>query len=315
LIFSSSCYGCLVAKHFTTQVSAVGDFVASRDGMFPESLRIAGKNVTSLGGLSGLKHVGGDFHITFDTNFASLAGLEGLVEVEGDLSISANDKLVSLAGLESLTRVGGALYVDDPSDPGLGNLVSIGEGGLDVYNRNVLAPLAGLYGEPILQSIQSLPDLLIEGEVDVILTLDSEVAVSAVGDFASSIGGAFPGSLEVRNVASLASLSRLTSVGGDLRILGNGKLTSLAGLEGLTSIGGNLDIWYNHELKSLAGLEGLTTVGGHLHIYDNAQVTSLGALASVSEVTGSIEIRLTGSFPPIQSLEELQAHTHSSSNP
>ena len=54
----------------------------------------------------------------------------------------------------------------------------------------------------------------------------------------------------------------LTTIGGDLVIMGNDALTSLTGLENVIDIEGYLWITDNASLNSLTGLENLTSIEG-----------------------------------------------------
>merc|ERR1711977_521638 len=251
-------------------IAAVGDFVSKRGGVFSESLVITGYNVTSLENLSSLTRVDGDLYIRDTTNLTSLAGLQALAEVRGNLQILRNDRLTSLVGLEGLTSVAGELYfdVDDSSDAavGLASLISTGEGLENVYGSDTLAPFAALFGEPILQSLQSLPDLI--DKADILLVLEDDEMVSAVGDFAATRGGVFPGNLEI-----------------------TGDVTTLQGLEGLTEVRGHLDISENPQLTSLAGLESLRSVGGDFWVIGNDLFWTLGlgdSLQSLESVGGDL---------------------------
>jgi hypothetical protein len=85
--------------------------------------------------------------------------------------------------------------------------------------------------------------------------------------------------------ADVASLSCLTSVGGDLWVNGNAALMSLAGLGSLSSVGGDLWVRANDALTSLAGLEDLSSVGGDLAVFDN--------YALCEEEVDDLEVQLT----------------------
>ena len=69
--------------------------------------------------------------------------------------------MTSLSGLNGLTSVGGNLYIN---------------------------------GNPQFSQLTSLAGLteVVEGEVDILLTLDNDASAEAVGDFVSSRGGVFP---------------------------------------------------------------------------------------------------------------------------
>jgi hypothetical protein len=81
-------------------------------------------------------------------------------------------------------------------------------------------------------------------------------------------------------------LKKLTTIGGSLRILGNGSLTSLNGLDNLASIGGSLLIMYNSSLTYLTGLEALTSIGGSLTIADNSSLTHMTGLEALTSIGG-----------------------------
>jgi hypothetical protein len=86
------------------------------------------------------------------------------------------------------------------------------------------------------------------------------------------------------DVAELAAAG-CTAVEGDLRIEA-GALGSLAGLSKLTRVGGDLIIRGNSALTTLAGLEGLVEVGRRVVIEENAALTSLEALGGIGGADG-----------------------------
>jgi hypothetical protein len=298
-------------------IAAVGDFVSKRGGVFSESLKITGSDVTSVENLLSLTRVDGDLYITDTRLLASLAGLQALAEVRGDLQILRNDRLTSLVGLEGLTSVAGELYfdVDDSSDAaaGLASLISTGEG-LDVYGSDTLAPFAALFGEPILQSLQSLPDLI--DKVDILLVLEDDEMVSAVGDFVATRGGVFPGNLEITgDVTSLQGLEALTEVRGHLDISENPQLTSLAGLENLRSVGDYFWVIDHDQLTSLDdSLQSLESVGSDLVFFpENLEMEHsdlLASLATLDYVGGDCDIYWNDNFKPIFSCEELRDESY-----
>jgi hypothetical protein len=65
-------------------------------------------------------------------------------------------------------------------------------------------------------------------------------------------------------------LGGVTSVVGDLRILGNGILANVNGLSALTSVDGYLGIMNNVTLANLDGLSNLTSVVGAFYDYGNS---------------------------------------------
>merc|ERR1711977_58779 len=267
-------------------IAAVGDFVSKRGGVFSESLKIFanGTGSTSLENLSSLTRVDGDLYLS---DRLSLDPLSGLTLIGGALSICQT-------GWDYVVEREYEYCDDEAAIPeSLANLASVGEGFGGVYTSNTLDPFAALFGEPILQSLQSLPALG-EGDFDLLLTLDSDASVSAVGDFVATTGGMFPGSLEItgNGVTSLVTLEALREVRGNLYINWV-HLPSLAGLESLTSVGGNLGIEQQFRLASLAGLEELTAIGEDLVIEHNDQLSSLAGLEALTRIGKSLSILST----------------------
>ncbi len=89
------------------------------------------------------------------------------------------------------------------------------------------------------------------------------------------------------NFTDLNGLSSITSIGGDLYIVG-GVLPNLDGLSSLTSIGGSLNIEFSDELTNINGLSNLTTVGGGVFIHYNFSLTNLDGLSALTSVGGLI---------------------------
>merc|ERR1711977_627442 len=279
-------------------IAAVGDFVSKRGGVFSESLKIFanGTGSTSLENLSSLTRVDGDLYLS---DRLSLDPLSGLTLIGGALSICQT-------GWDYVVEREYEYCDDEAAIPeSLANLASVGEGFGGVYTSNTLDPFAALFGEPILQSLQSLPALG-EGDFDLLLTLDSDASVSAVGDFVATTGGMFPGSLEIigNGVTSLVTLEALREVRGNLYISAD-QLTSLAGLESLTSVGGDLEIGYNEFLSSISSLQGLTAIGEDLAIIFNDQLSSLAGLEALTRIGKSLSIQRNPILSSLSGLESL----------
>jgi hypothetical protein len=113
-------------------------------------------------------------------------------------------------------------------------------------------------------------------------------------------------------IINLNGLNVVTSIGGDLWILGNEVLTNLTGLDSLTSIGGDLIIKTNFILTSLAGLEGLTSIGGGLNIggldwEGNDSLTSLLGFTNLTFIGGGISISNNDALTNLVGLENLSS--------
>lgn len=83
-------------------------------------------------------------------------------------------------------------------------------------------------------------------------------------------------------IYSLAGLSQLTAVNGDLRIAENNQLLSLTGLENITSLNGNLLIFENSSLDDLSAISNLTSIRGFLTVGKNDALTNLFGLQNIN---------------------------------
>ncbi|MGB3078058.1 MAG: T9SS type A sorting domain-containing protein, partial [Saprospiraceae bacterium] len=85
-------------------------------------------------------------------------------------------------------------------------------------------------------------------------------------------------------------LSHLTTIGNNLYLRYNTKLTTLEGMEQVQSIRGKISFYDNDKLSSLSGLSGVNRVDGGISIYRNNSLDSLGFLNSVDTIKGDINI-------------------------
>jgi len=124
---------------------------------------------------------------------------------------------------------------------------------------------------------------------------------------------------------SLAGLSTITSVTGDLTLWGLHSLTSLDGLQNITQVGGSLTLRELDAVTSLDGLQNLAQLGGSLvvaqtiftsldgfsslrrigglAVADNGALTSLSALSSISGPLSSLEISGNARLESLTGLE------------
>ncbi|MFD2571790.1 putative Ig domain-containing protein [Spirosoma soli] len=116
-----------------------------------------------------------------------------------------------------------------------------------------------------------------------------------------------PGTLTISgaDITNLNSLSALTSVEGQLRILNNTSLTSVSGLSALRQVGTSLIIQNNAVLPNLSGLQSLTSVEGLLTIRDNAALTSISSLSALRQVGASLTIQNNAVLPNLSGLQSL----------
>jgi hypothetical protein len=88
--------------------------------------------------------------------------------------------------------------------------------------------------------------------------------------------------IEGTDINNLNGLSKITSIGGDLRILYTENLVGLTGLENLSFVGHMLEIHGNDSLSSIAALNNLSAVEDFVKIIDNPQLVSLTGLEGIS---------------------------------
>lgn len=135
---------------------------------------------------------------------------------------------------------------------------------------------------------------------------------ASVDDFVNNYGcsiieaNLIIGNINTSNpVDNLLGLTSITSIQGDLRILGsfNSNLATLNGLQNLTSIGGDLDIMENKSLTNLDGLQNLTSIGGNILIYENEVLTNIEGLQNITSVEGKLNIEWNESLSSLNGLQ------------
>lgn len=137
-------------------------------------------------------------------------------------------------------------------------------------------------------------DLVIQSETLRAVTLPNLVVVNGVLAIASS--------------AALTTLSMpaLITIGKDLEITGNAKLSALTGLKALASVGRDLTILDNASLTNLTGLEALPSIGRNLTVSANPLLTGLKGLEQVSSLGGSLEVSYSPAVTDLSGLASLQ---------
>lgn len=217
-------------------------------------------NITNLDALSGLTSVGGYLRVLNNDALTNLDGLSGLSWVN-QLDIVGNAALTSLAGL--------------------GNVSSIGSGGLQLKNNPLLRNLGGLSG------LTSIGGSLYVNENDALTNLDGLSGLTSLGGGFNLAGN--------DALANLDALSGLTSIGGSLFVAGNDALANLDGLSGLSSVGSLIEVQSNGALTNLDGLSALTSVGDSLYIFANPALTRFCGLFALFDADG-----LVGSYGAVQ---------------
>jgi hypothetical protein len=150
----------------------------------------------------------------------------------------------------------------------------------------------------------------IGGDVEIygdnITNLDSLISISSIGG-SLVIGNRFDNN---QNLISIAGLSQLQYIGGNLTISLNPNLLNLEGLENLSIIEQSLQIVQNNSLMSLSGLNGLTYIGGILTICFNPEIINFEGLNNLSYIGGlegwwSLDIRGNNSLVNFEGLNDL----------
>ena len=190
----------------------------------------------------------------------------GCTEITGDLRIEGNG-LADLDGVALVERIGGELSItrtDALTSVALPKLTTVGT--LTVAGNDALSslslPALTKMGSFVIASNKALASLSLPK-----LT----TAADGIGNMMTS---------GIMDNAALAHLDfpRLTTVGSRLMISYNLQLPSLAGFSTLTTVGGDLYVVGNAGLTTL-GLPVLTDVRGNLVIQDNATLPQCQAVA------------------------------------
>ena len=114
---------------------------------------------------------------------------------------------------------------------------------------------------------------------------------------------------------NLDGLTNLTTIGGDLEIVGDSSLQDLSGLTNLIEIGGELKIASCNSLQNLAGLENLSSIGGWLFIgvwdlysgdfMGNSSLSSLSQLENLTSISGGISIVDNNSLSSLSGIDNI----------
>lgn len=234
----------------------------------------------------------------------NLDGLLGLASIGGDLLIGqqwfedyyTNNELLSLKGLDSLHSIGGDLRI----------IYNLSLGALNGLEK--LSSIDGnlsIGANPLLESLNGLKSLTsIGGDI----SISNNFALINIKELGEGSLSTLDGDLFIignHALNSLVGLDSIHSIHGHLWISGNPMLTSLSGLEGILTLDGDLVIYLNDGLISLHGLESLPHIGGRLLIHENESLTTLNGLGSLSSVGWVLGIRDNESLISLSALEGL----------
>ncbi|MDH5676865.1 MAG: hypothetical protein OEZ06_32415 [Myxococcales bacterium] len=118
----------------------------------------------------------------------------------------------------------------------------------------------------------------------------------------------YVGALEIYGndlLESIANLSELRRVDGQVTVVDNPKLKAIDGLQQLTNIGGQLMVARNPELLSISGLSAVDAIVGGLGLQDNAVLPSLAGLEALNAVGGSLSIVRNPALAHVDALANL----------
>jgi hypothetical protein len=232
------------------------------------NLELAGNDLlTNLNGLDNLASLGGSLYIGYDTNG------------DEDNKIRGNPRLTDLSVIAGLTD----------------GLIG-GEKRIITGNAALNCPAQNLqFGVSL--SLDNLADCLpaiCNGNI----TVTSQTELTALNVCTEITGSLRIGADDITNLDALNRLERIGSdSGGDLRIgylqgdtpIGNPQLTSLAGLSQLVSVTGDVVVRDNPQLDALIGLGGVNNLPGSLELTNNVRLTGLTGL-SIARIAGDLSI-------------------------
>ncbi|KAA6439301.1 DNRLRE domain-containing protein [Dyadobacter flavalbus] len=112
-------------------------------------------------------------------------------------------------------------------------------------------------------------------------------------------------SINSTNIINLDGLTDITTVNGSVLISHNPALTSIAGLSGLQQVNGEINIEDNYKLTTLHGLENLTSSKGNVRIVNNKALNSISALSRLETISGFLLVEANPSLSTLKGLENL----------
>jgi hypothetical protein len=273
--------------------------------------------LTDVSALGKLQRVG-SISINANDALLDLAGLEPFVDISTTISITNNASLESLTGLDNLTNAGRVITIRN-------NRALSSVAALDQLRAAITVEISGNIVLPAisLTSLEKLDGRLVIN-TNPALTGVELPSLTTVGDFVRFDGnGALTtisapslltaGAMFITNDPSLtavhapsllfvtgdfnlgvvaklatAGFGELTSIGGNLSVLGANQLADLSGFARLNSVGNTL-------LISASGVTGfgmtsLAVVSGNLQITNNARLTSFTGLPAMGEVGQDLTI-------------------------
>jgi len=139
--------------------------------------------------------------------------------------------------------------------------------------------------------------------------IEGDIGLTTQAEVNSFSGTSITGDLFISGVdiVDLATLSTLTSIGGNLNIYSNTELTNLNGLNNLDSVGSDLNLDMNSILTNIEGLHSITFIGGKLRILQQNILTNLDGLSNLTIIGQSLHIETNRALINIDGLSNLSS--------
>ena len=273
---------CLFLRPATTAQVINGDVLLSTQAQVDAfnatevngRVSIAGSTITNLNGLSELTKCY-TLQILSNANLTNLIGLANLESVRDNLVISNNSSLTTLVGFSSLTTVG-----------------TNATEALTIENNDNLLNVDGFLSLTFAHSLKIVGNAKLAD-------LDGLSALTEVDDFFI-----ISNNPELASLQGLTNFTKVSSLGGNLTIDNNDKLTGVD-LLGVTFLAG-LVIKENAAIVNLDGLSNLSGIFfGGLTIENNAALENLDGLSNTG-TAGDLKIIGNPSLTNIDGLIKMQ---------
>lgn len=111
----------------------------------------------------------------------------------------------------------------------------------------------------------------------------------------------------MHGLKNLAELSKLKTIGTELKIFNNDILENLDGLENLESVGGYLDIQWNQRLVDVKSLNKLSSIGSNIEIDGNDILEEISGFLNTNHIKNSITISDNPLLQDLQFLENIDS--------
>ena len=235
------------------------------------SVRVAGADILSVGGLAQLTRIKGNFEIKNCGALVSLEGLNNLISIVGDLSLDNNASVTSLDQLSDLQEVGSLNIINCSSLTSIDGFNDIVETDEVIISRcqslqsisgfdrlEIVSDSLAMFQLPSLASIPSFESL--RGVSQVVFKQNLSLSeVLGFNQLKSAEG------INIERVSTIVGFDSLTQ-SGIITLSGSGMLDSLEGFNSLISIFGSLSISNVNQLSSLNAFVNIETITGPLNL-------------------------------------------------